>query len=99
MDPLTVGVIVGLVALAALAGGFALARVQDRLRVTSVQTRIRDLLAQAEGQAQNLKKEAELKAKDESFRKREELSREFDQKLTEVREQERRLEKREDVLE
>src|SRR5947209_18295965 len=96
MDPLTVGVITGLVALAA---GFAAARVQDRLRMTSTQTRVNELLAKAQADAESFRKEAELKAKDELFNKREELNREFDQKLNEVRDQERRLDKKEDVLE
>lgn len=100
MDPLTVGVIVGLVALiAGLAGGFAYARAQDRVRGAGAQARANELLAQAQTQAETVRKEAEFKAKDDLFRKREELTREFDQKLADVREQERRLEKREDLLE
>jgi ribonuclease Y len=100
MDPLIVGVITGLVALiVGLAGGYGLARVQDRLRGAGVQARVNQLLAQAQSQADTVRKEAELKAKDDLFKKREELTREFDQKVNEVREQERRLEKREDLLE
>src|SRR5262245_61238464 len=99
MEPLTVGGIVGLVALAAFAGGYGLARVLDRLRITSAQTRINEMLAQAKSQADNFQKEAELKAKDELFQRREALTREFDEKLNEVRDQERRLDKREDSLE
>jgi ribonuclease Y len=95
MDPLTAGVISGLVALAV---GYALARLQDRLRLNGVQAQVQELLAQAQSRAESLRKEAELKAKDELFQKRETLTREFEQKFTEVREQERRLEKREDVL-
>ena len=98
MDPLTVGVIVGLVALiVGLAAGFGYARAQDRLRGTGAQARVNELLAQAQTQAENLRKEAELKAKDELFRKREEFNREIEQTATELREQERRLEKREDA--
>jgi ribonuclease Y len=100
MDPLIVGVITGLAALiVGLAAGYGLARAQDRLRGTGVQARVNEMLSQAQSQADNVRKEAELKAKDEVFKKRDELSREFDQKSTEVREQERRLEKREDLLE
>jgi ribonuclease Y len=100
MDPLTVGVISGLVALiVGLAAGYGLARVQDRMRLAGAQARADELLAQAQAKAENFRKEAELKAKDDLFKKREDLTREFDQKLTEVREQERRLEKREDLLE
>ena len=99
MDPLTVGVIVGLASLVALACGFGFARIQDRLRVTSAQTRISEMLVQAKSQADNLQKEVELQAKDDLFKRRETLAREFDQKLNEVRDQERRLDKREDSLE
>jgi ribonuclease Y len=100
MDPLTVGVITGLVALVAgLAAGYGLARVQDRLRGAGVQARVNQLLAQAQSQADTVRKEAEFKAKDDLFKKREELTREFEKKVNEVREQERRLEKREDQLE
>jgi ribonuclease Y len=99
VEPLTVGVVVGLTALVALACGFVAARVQDRLRVTNAQSRITEILAQAKNQADNLQREVELKAKDDLFQRREALSREFDQKLNEVRDQERRLDKREDSLE
>src|SRR5262245_52061497 len=94
-----IGVIVGLAALVAFGVGFGVARIQDRLRVTSAQTRITEMLAQAKSQADNLQKEVELQAKADLFKRRETLSREFDQKLNEVRDQERRLDKREDSLE
>src|SRR5688572_6404829 len=99
-DPLLAGVITGLVALiAGVAGGYGLARVLDRLRVTSAQARVTELLGRAQSQADNLQKEAELRAKDDLFQRREALAREFDDKLNEVRDQERRLDKREDSLE
>ncbi|HEX4590724.1 MAG TPA: ribonuclease Y [Gemmataceae bacterium] len=100
MDPLTIGVIVGLVALViGGAGGYSLLRLQDRMRGSGAQARVSEVLAQAQTQAETIRKEAEFKVKDELLKRREELAREFDQKLTEVREQERRLEKREDLLE
>jgi ribonucrease Y len=99
-DPLLVGVITGLVALiAGVAGGYGVARVLDRLRVTSAQARVSEMLARAQSQADSLQKEAELRAKDDLFQRREALAREFDDKLNEVRDQERRLDKREDSLE
>src|SRR5262249_651177 len=48
--------------------------------------------------AENIVKEAELHAKDEVFKKREDFNRESETTRGEMREQERRLEKREDIL-
>jgi ribonuclease Y len=97
-DPLVLGVVLA-VAVVALGLGFALARLQDRLRLTSAQTLINEQRAKAKTDAEAYLKEAELKAKEELFQKRETLNREFDVKQNELREQERRLEKREDVIE
>src|SRR5262245_54664212 len=58
-----------------------------------------EVLAQARKEAENLYKEADLRAKDELFQKRAEFSREMEQARGEIREQERRLEKREDSIE
>lgn len=99
MDPLTISAIAGLAIVIGLGIGYVSARMQDRLRVASAKTRSEELISQAQAHADNVRKEAELKAKDEQFRKREEQNREFDQKLAEVREHERRLEKREDSIE
>jgi ribonuclease Y len=85
-------------ALVALAAGYGFARLLDRLRVNSAQTKVAEITALAEREAENLLKDSELKAKDELFRKREELNREMEQLRAELREQERRLEKREDVI-
>jgi ribonuclease Y len=54
---------------------------------------------QARRDAERIVKDGELKAKDEAFRKREEVTRELEKTRAELREQERRLEKREDALE
>jgi ribonuclease Y len=82
----------------ALALGYVLARLLDRYRLGAAQSRVADLNAQAQREAENIRKDAELKAKDELFRKREEFNLEMEKARAEVREQERRLEKREDVL-
>src|SRR4028118_1077454 len=76
-----------------------LLRKQDAHNLAHAETRAREVLAQAERNAENILKEAELKAKDELFRKREEFNRETETTRTEQRDQERRLEKREDLLE
>jgi ribonuclease Y len=52
----------------------------------------------ARQEAEQIKKAAELEAKDDLFRKREELTQEIEQTRTELCDQERRLDKREDVL-
>lgn len=78
---------------------FALLRRQDRLNLNSAQHRVAELIAQAQKDSDNLRKEAELKAKDDIFHKREEFNRELEQSKNEQRDQERRLEKREDLLE
>src|SRR5438552_17825425 len=82
----------------ALPAGFLIARMQDRARLNSAQAQIADITTQAKREADNILKDSELKAKDEFFRKREDFNREIEKARAEVREQERRLEKREDVL-
>jgi ribonuclease Y len=98
--PELVGTIAALLGLA-VGGGvtFWLLRRQDRLNLNSAQHRVAELVAQAQKEADNLRKEAELKAKDEIFQKREEFNREVEKGRQEQREQDRRLEKREDSLE
>lgn len=88
-------VVPGVVAVAALGGGFALARWRDSLRLVGAKNQAQQLLDQARSQAETVSKEAELRVKDELIARREDLNREFDQKLGNLREQERRLEKRE----
>lgn len=91
-----IGALIALVA--AVPAGYALARLQDRIRLSAIKTQVTEITANAKKEAENLIKDAELRAKDELFKKREEFNREIEQARTEVREQERRLEKREDVL-
>ena len=92
-------VLIVLAALVASGVGYGVARMQDRFRLTSAQGRVDEILEQTRKGADNLLKEAELRAKDELFKKREEFSREVDRTRNELRDQERRLEKREDSLE
>src|SRR4051794_17846721 len=74
-------------------------RRQDRRNLDSAESRAREMVNQAEKNAENVLKSAELKAKDEFFQKREEFNREVEQIRNEQRDQERRLEKKEDTLE
>jgi ribonuclease Y len=92
-----------LAAFLGLGGGallcFVLVRRHDRLNLNSSQNQRTEIIKQAETQATNLRKEAELKARDEVFKWREESNREIEKAKGELREQERRLEKREDSVE
>jgi ribonuclease Y len=88
--------------LAALLGvllGVGGARLLDRFRLSKVQARVAEITKQAEETARTIRQRAELDAKDELFKKREEFNREMEQSRNELREQERRLDKREDGLE
>ena len=58
----------------------------------------KDIVEQGRRDADRLLKEAELKGRDEAFRRKEEITRELEKTRTELRELERRLEKKEDAL-
>ena len=62
----------------AAALGYGIARLQDRFRLTSAQSRVGEITTQARREAENILKESELKAKDELFHKREEFNREME---------------------
>ena len=88
-----------LAALIGLAVGFGIARFLGRSRLLGVQTQLAELTRNAQMETDKIRKEAELKAKDDLFQKREELNREIEQARDVLRQQESRLEKREDSLE
>ncbi|HET6576382.1 MAG TPA: ribonuclease Y [Fimbriiglobus sp.] len=69
----------------------------DSDHVRSAEARAQEVLEQARQDADRVLKDAELKTRDEAFRRREELTRELDAARAELREQERRTEKREDA--
>src|ERR1051326_1434195 len=91
-----------LAVLLGLSGGGALTwwllRRHDRQSLTGAQHRAQELLDNARKESENLFKEAELKAKDELFRQKEEFNKEAEQIRNELRDHERRLDKREDGL-
>jgi ribonuclease Y len=102
MPPTDMSTFVLYLSLAALLGGllgFGGARLLDRVRLNSIQARVAEITKHAEEQADTIRKRAEVDAKDELFKKREEFNRETEQTRNELREQERRLDKREDALE
>jgi ribonuclease Y len=65
--------------------------------VRAAEVRIQEMLEQARQDADRIRKDTELRAKEEAYRLREELNRELEAARTELREQERRVEKREDA--
>ncbi|MGL4423088.1 MAG: ribonuclease Y [Gemmataceae bacterium] len=106
MDPIWVALLV-LVALAAGIGGafFLLKKaVPAPMASGAINTfvppdgRIDEMLTNARRDAERVVKEAELQAKDDAMRRREDLTKEFEAIRNELREQERRCEKREDGL-
>ncbi|MFN4258784.1 MAG: ribonuclease Y [Gemmataceae bacterium] len=99
MDTLSCVIFICLAALGGVGGGYAAARILDRLRLTSAMAEIDMKKEQARKEAENILKEAELQAKDELFKKREEFNQEAEKLRDEYRDQERRLQKREDLIE
>ncbi len=98
MDPLYY--LIGCAALlAGLAVGWIVARLLDRSRLGGVRGRAAEITAAARIDAEKILKEAELKTKDDLYRSREGFNRETEQTRNELRDQERRLDKREDGLE
>jgi ribonuclease Y len=99
MDPLHVALTLACGLLAGLAAGWLGVRLIDRARLRGFRAQADDLLRAARDEAESIRKEAELKAKDDLHQLREAFNRETEQTRTELREQERRLDKREDGLE
>lgn len=86
-------VLAGLVGLLA---GVGIVRLLERFRISKAHAQLAEIEQQARQKADNILKESELKAKDDLYQKREEFNRETEQVRNELREQERRLDKRED---
>ena len=103
----------GLLALALAAGaglGYGLARalMRSRSRVDAARvleleahahSRANEIVELARKDAERIAKDAELRMKDDMFHRREELNREMETARSELREQERRTQKREDAVE
>src|ERR1043166_7090749 len=100
IDCLLIASLTGILSLAGGAvGTFFWLRRQAQQDLNSASARARDLVSQAEKNAENIVKEAELKAKDEVFSKREEFNREVEKFKNDQRDHERKLEKKADLLE
>jgi ribonuclease Y len=98
-EPLLVVAISSATGLAGALAAYFGVRLLDRVKLQGVQTRAEAILQSARDEAETIKKEAELRAKDDLYQQREAFNRETEQVRTELREQERRLDKREDGLE
>src|SRR3954463_1780288 len=99
MDPLLAVVLSCLTGLGGIVVGYVFVRQVDRVRLKGVHTQAELIVRAARDEAETIKKEAELKARDDLYQQREAANRETEQIRAELREQERRLDKREDSLE
>jgi len=97
MDALCVALICG-AALVGFVTGYGFFRYLEGRNEISAKSRAATIEKQASEKADNIVKSAELQAKDEVFRKREQFNREMETARAELREHERRLEKREDGI-
>jgi ribonuclease Y len=91
------GVAAGLIA-GAIACYFWIRKLESQ-NLHSAEVRAKELISQAEKNAENIVKESELKSKDEFLKRREEFNREADKVRNEQKDEQRRLEKREDLIE
>ncbi len=100
---------IALALIVGLAAGFFVCRAQMKSKLAEAQTQARDQEAQATARAKDIldqarqdadrtAKDAELRARDETFQKRELFNRETEQTRTDLRELERKLEKKEAAL-
>lgn len=89
-------VVVGLLAGAGL--GYVLAKQASQKRAGSAEGRANELLADAEKQAEAVRKEALVEAKDEALRIRQEAEKEAKERQAEVQRKESRLGQREETL-
>ena len=85
-------------AIIGLAGGAAIGWFAERMRRGGAYQNRDEILRQAQTDADNVRKSAELTAKEELLQRREKLENELSGQRDELREQERRLDKRETVL-
>jgi ribonuclease Y len=82
-----------------LAVGYAVCQLLGRLSRSAAQNTAAAILGQAEREAENIRKEAELKAREELYRRREQSDAELEAARKEVRDHERRVQRLEDSIE
>ncbi len=78
--------------------GLAIALVNARLRASTARGLADQILANANVEAETIRRQADLAAKEEVLKRREDLDAEIDRVRRDFREQERRLDKRTDIL-
>ncbi len=91
-----IGLLVGLAI--GVAGALAVLWLLSRAGVRTARSQAQEILTVAQLQAESLRKEADLQAKEEALRRREALDHEIEDSRKTIREQEKRLEKRDDLL-
>lgn len=79
--------------------GYAIATVFYRTKLNSLNADSNSLINEAKAKAEKIIKDAELLSKEDSFRRKEELNKSFESIRLDLRDQEKRLEKREDAIE
>ncbi len=84
--------------LAGVVGGIVVVILMARFRSGSARGLAERILADARREAETIGRQAEIAAKEDSLRRREEFDAEIDAMRREVRDQEKRLEKRADLL-
>jgi ribonuclease Y len=99
MDPTQCVMIALVAALVGLLLGYRATRFVDARRNENARTGAQRIHEEARREADTIRTRAELEAKEELFKRREESNREMEQARSKVAEQERRLDKREDSLE
>jgi ribonuclease Y len=99
MDPLQAAILSAATGLVGILLGCGGLRLLDRARLKGVRSQAETIIESAREEAETIKKEAELKAKDDLYQQREAAARETEQIRAELRDHERRLDKREDSLE
>jgi ribonuclease Y len=109
IDPLVAGLLIVVAALLSMGGAYFVARraasrpasepLLHSQDLRDAQARGTELIEKSRRDAEQILREAELKARDEAIRRREEVTRELETARTELRELERRAEKREDAAE
>jgi ribonuclease Y len=98
MDPLIVASLVVLSSVLSLLVGYLLTRSVGKANLVEVRRQADEIVRAAREEADGLKKQAELKAREDLLQQRDAQNREMEQIRGELREQERRLDKREDGL-
>ncbi|MGH2453369.1 MAG: ribonuclease Y [bacterium] len=98
MDPLAIGLLVGVGVIAFLLGFFLRKSVAEA-RIQSAETAARKIVEEAAREADAKKRETVVEAKDEAFRLKRESEREIREQRTEIQRLERRLVQREENLE